>query len=322
MANRVRKRVPAAQARKRALRNHKALRWVVQLCFFALAPGVFSGALSGVKNICGQIGALQPVELSSFVLLLVAVCAFTVVAGRFFCGYACAFGLLGDAVYALFAFLRSKLRIPELVFPEKLVKCLQLLKYLVLAAICVLCFFAAYSTFSDASPWTAFASLIAGSTEGVSAAAFVMLAFIVVGMALRKRFFCQFLCPMGAVFALLPVLPFSSLNRKKELCPGKCGQCHKRCPVSIWPDRGALESGECIACGDCAVGCPTSNIGVLRIEQNPPQRKPKHLLKGSSWGAVVVKALALLAILWLIGSVRFVPGPAEVLPFALPWLAG
>jgi len=39
--------------------------------------------------------------------------AFTVLFGRFFCGYACAFGTLGDTVYALFAPVRRALHIPD-----------------------------------------------------------------------------------------------------------------------------------------------------------------------------------------------------------------
>ena len=39
--------------------------------------------------------------MDSFTLSLLGLCGFTLLFDRFFCGYACAFGSLGDAVWAL-----------------------------------------------------------------------------------------------------------------------------------------------------------------------------------------------------------------------------
>ena len=41
----------------------------------------------------------------------------------------------------------------------------------------------------------------------------VLLVLILVGMAFQERFFCRVLCPMGAVFSMLPVLPLFTLRR-------------------------------------------------------------------------------------------------------------
>ena len=54
---------------------------------------------------------------------------------------------------------------------------------------------------------------------GVGIGLFVL---ILLGMAVQPRFFCQFLCPMGAVFALLPVLPFARLHRQNDGCIPGC----------------------------------------------------------------------------------------------------
>ncbi len=312
------KRISKATQRKARLLRHRALRYGVQALFFVLAPGLFSAAFSGVKYIAGQIGALSPVELTSFVFLLIVVVAATVVMGRFFCGYACAFGFLGDVVYDATAALRRKIGIPDLNFPESALKVFQFLKFVVLAAICALCFLASYSEVSSYSPWTAFAGIVAGSTEGIRTGAFALLAAIVVLMALRKRAFCQFLCPMGAIFSLLPMLPFAIRDRNEVRCPKSCGQCRKNCPVDIWPDKGSLQSGECIACGDCAVNCPMGNISVLRLGVDTKTLKPKFQLSGSFWAGILVKAALLLVGCWLVGALRFVPSPQDVLPFALP----
>lgn len=254
-----------AAKRARALRVHRVVRWAIQLAFFILAPSVFSAAFNGIKYVAGQIGLMQAVEPTSFVVLLVGVLLFTVVFGRFFCGYACAFGTLGDAVYALFTPVRKVLHIPDFPLPQKVQRGLQFVKFGILAAICALCFTGAWQAISGYSPWTAFAGIVAGSVDGISTVAFVVLGVIVLGMALVKRFFCQFLCPLGAVFALLPVLPVSQFNRCAGRCGKRCGKCQAGCPVGIYPDGQSFAMGECISCGKCADVCPLTNIGMIRI---------------------------------------------------------
>lgn len=311
------KRPSRAVQLKQALKRHRALRFAIQALFFLLAPGLFSSAFAGAKYVASQLGSMHPVEMSGFVVTLLFLGAFTVLFGRFFCGYACAFGFVGDVVFDLASLARKRLRIKEVPFPEKLVKALQLLKYLVLALICCLCFLSLYAEASSFSPWTAFAGIIAGNVEGIRLGAFIVLAALVLGMALRKRFFCQFLCPMGAIFALLPVAPFSQLDRNAKSCPKSCGICHKNCPVSIWPNQASMESGECISCGECTIRCPRANIAALRLE-GKPERKPLSFT-GFNWKSVLLKAALLLLGCWFIGDVRFLPSPQEVLPWAAFW---
>lgn len=286
---------------KRTARIHRGVRFAIQVAFFILAPGFFAAAFNGVKYVFQQLGLSAPIELTGFLTMLVAVLAFTVVFGRFFCGYACAFGTLGDVLYGVFEAVRVKTSLPRLVFPEKLVRALSGLKYVILLLICLLCFFGVWSAVSGYSPWVSFAGLVGGSIEGIAVGSFVALGLVAVLMILRERAFCQFLCPLGALFAILPVLGFSSFRRCKGDCIPRCGTCHKRCPVDIWPD-GGLSEGECIACGRCADACPISNIHQGRTK-----------LRGTEIGLVVVKAVLLLALFWLIGATRYLPSFADLL---------
>ena len=64
-------------------------------------PGAFVAGFSGVKQIFLHIGAGEVLSADSFTLSLLGLCGFTLLFDRFFCGYACAFGSLGDAVWAL-----------------------------------------------------------------------------------------------------------------------------------------------------------------------------------------------------------------------------
>lgn len=255
----------AAQKRVWVRRLHRVLRVGIQVMFFVLAPGLFAAAFNGAKYLFSQIGALQPLEVTSFAVVLVALLAFTVVFGRFFCGYACAFGALGDWMYAVAHGILSRTPLRGLRIPEKVMKALSLVKYGVVAAIGAACVLGVWAEVSGYSPWVAFAGFTSGSLDGVRKGAFVLLGACLVGMMLSERFFCRVLCPMGAVFALMPVLPFSSFTRTRAHCARKCGQCHDACPVDLWPDSDTLSHGECIACGRCVDACPLANVNLVAV---------------------------------------------------------
>lgn len=248
---------------RRTQNRNAAVRTLVQLFFFIMMPGAFVAGFNGVKTIFQAIGTGQPLPWNGFTMALAALCVCTVLFGRYFCGYVCAFCTLGDAVYRLSGWIQTKLfrRKRQLRLPERFLPWGQKLKYLILAAIVILCAMNLYSALGLWSPWEVFSLFTALRTPPAgSALAIALLVLIVLGMALQERFFCQFLCPMGAVFSLLPIMPFGQLRRAAERCPDGCKLCKSRCPVSIRLDEDSLRKGECIACERCANGCPYGNL--------------------------------------------------------------
>lgn len=335
--------------RKRQATVHRWVRVAVQAVFLLLAPSLFNAAFNGVKYLFTQLGVNGPVAATSFLVLLVGSVAFTIVFGRFFCGYACAFGTVGDWLYGAFEFVRAKTPIPRPRFSPRLVKILSAGKYVVLAAICAACFFAVWPEVSGYSPWVAFAGIIDGSLDGVAGLSIILLGLVAVGMIVRERFFCQFLCPMGAVFSLLPMLRLSQFKRIPGHCARNCGRCHDVCPVDIWPDAESPLHGECISCGKCADSCPLSNVNIVAVEKalyhraaaldgpaparicaaekpaaSEPEKRARvaravrktkeawHLVRGTENAVVLGKAAALLALCWVLGATRNLPSPGEV----------
>ena len=62
--------------------------------YFLFIPSVYTAAFAGVEIHLTQIGAGEKVAVTSFVTVLVVICIYTILFGRFFCGFACAFGTL------------------------------------------------------------------------------------------------------------------------------------------------------------------------------------------------------------------------------------
>lgn len=306
------KKKPGKNNYKRRNQIHNCLRFIIQLCFLLTFPSAFTAAFAGVKYTLTQIGSQSMVELTSFVLILLGLCAYTILFGRFFCGYACAFGSFGDWVHSLFTLAWKKLfqkkKAPEI--PIKLGQVLNYVKYLILFAILYLCFKGNYNDYQGTSPWDVFSrlesllpgldlhgekgiALTIGSWKADLLSGYmiggILLLVILLGMCLQERFFCRFLCPMGAVFSLLPVLPWFNLRRNRETCSAKCNICQNRCPAGIsLPEHSTPEVlGECFQCQKCSLACPKGNVQV---------GLPK--IKGSNILLTLLKALLLVALMY------------------------
>lgn len=282
------------QMDKKTLKKvHVWVRAVIQLLYFLLIPSAYTAAFNGVKYIFTQMGAKSHLELTSFVVTLIALCLFTVVFGRFFCGFACAFGSFGDAVRAFYVFICKKRKKKPVTMKASVVKYLQAVKYVVLVLLVVSCYTGVYSKTRGMSPWDVFSMLHAGNFKlGGYIVGLVLLVLILVGMAFQERFFCRVLCPMGAVFSMLPVLPLFTLRRDRSECIRGCRACTMKCPsdIELAPDTAPELSGDCFQCQKCIDTCPKGNIhtGI-------------RSLKGNEIWFTVLRAVVLLVLFKFIG---------------------
>ena len=120
-------------------------------------PGLFISTFSALGDVGSALvhGSFSPGSQAPSLLLLLAVLPITILWGRFFCGYLCSFGAMGDLVF----FLTKRLRPRGLRMPERADRLLKGLKFGVLGAIVVLCWVMGASIDSSLDPWSAFGML-------------------------------------------------------------------------------------------------------------------------------------------------------------------
>ena len=83
---------------------------------------------------------------------------------------------------------------------------------------------------------------------------------IILGLNLvARRFWCRYLCPLGALLALLS--KFSWLQRfVADSCPN-CKQCVPQCPMdTVSQEDASSDPGECLQCLNCLAGCEVASL--------------------------------------------------------------
>ncbi|MBQ9014533.1 MAG: 4Fe-4S binding protein [Firmicutes bacterium] len=257
------KNTPASR-RKKQQKLQALIRFAVQVLFFVLFPSAYASSFAGVKYIFTQIGAHQMIEFTPFIAILITLCAYTVLFGRFFCGYVCAFGSVNDWIFWLHKTFSDRRGKKPAQIPDKVMANLSILKYLLLAVIIVLCVLGKFGVTGGWSPWDAFSQIRAGQFTSLSGylAGCALLGVLLIGMFFSERFFCRTLCPMGGVFSLLPVLPWLTVRRDQTQCIAGCRACAKACPALVsLPDMESLDTpGDCFQCHKCTCVCPRSNV--------------------------------------------------------------
>jgi polyferredoxin len=214
------------------------LRWATLLATL-LYLGVFDKGFLSVSHVTSGIKVGPGVYLADVpLLLLVTFTAFTTLLwGRVFCGYLCPFGVLQDVLE------RVTPRRWRRDLPASLHRRALLLKYGVLAVVLAPALLGGgVSVYQYFEPFgTVFfgaRSLLLWSIAGA----------VLVASAVVPRFYCRYLCPLGAALALTSLLsPFRI--RRVEQC-GVCKVCEQRCPTgAIRGDR--VDFVECVRCNVC-----------------------------------------------------------------------
>lgn len=267
-----------AQQRARAIWTTKAARRLVQLGVAGLVLTAAArhqveggGKAASVDALCpfGAVetlitwlttGSLISKTHPSNLVLGLAVLVATVLVGNVFCGWLCPFGAVQDAI----SWVRDKLRIKPLAVPPAVDQALRYGRFAVLAVVLYFSVTTARLWFADYDPYVQLFGLhwLFGWNDGLWVGLGIVAA-VLAGSVLVDRLWCRYLCPLGAVFAVVGRLSFLRIRRTESTCTD-CTLCDRPCPVGITVSKAdPLVSADCIGCLDCVATCPVK--GALNV---------------------------------------------------------
>ena len=191
-------------------------------------------------------------------------------AGNAFCGWICPFGAFQDAL----TWVRRKLHISEIKLPAKADRILRYGRFVVLGIILYATITSLKLWFAEYDPYRTLFGLHWLFEFNLAAMwpAFVILGAVTAGSVLIERFWCKYLCPLGAVLSVTQHLSFLRIRRVEEGCKG-CALCETPCPMGIKvASANPAVSADCIGCLKCVDACPKH--GVLSVQLAPTWLDP------------------------------------------------
>lgn len=265
------------------------IRHLIQAAAFILYPGLFIMVFSAARNLLTALtgGSFSLGGLFPQLLLVSMVFLITALWGRFFCSFLCSFGMMQELIF----FFSKKTVCGKVQIPRRLDHLLKYLKYGILVLITAGVWILALPVDSSWSPWGVFGMLISGNLSLVSSAiptvGFALLLAIAVGSLFVGRFFCRYLCPLGALLAVVSGKRLYKIRRQKDSCTN-CGLCTKTCSMGIpIPENEAVVSRECIQCMQCLAICPKKSLSA-----NPSGAMAGTAAAAAIGGTVLVGNLA------------------------------
>jgi MauM/NapG family ferredoxin protein len=114
--------------------------------------------------------------------------------------------------------------------------------------------------------------------------------------AVRPRFWCRYVCPLGGLLGLVSRVSLLRRTVDQEKC-NSCRRCARECPVNAIDSEKAYASdpAECTLCLKCVEDCPTRAIAV-RPQTQPAKPELEGLTRRQVLGSfgVMLAGVALL----------------------------
>ena len=217
-------------------------------------PGAVGACpLGALQNALSASGTRAPAYIFGIIIL------FGLLLGRTVCGFLCPVGLGQELLY--------KIKTPK-VKKNKVTHVFSYFKYVLLAVLVIIVpLTIAIPGFCEyicpAGTFEGGVGLLSNpENEGLLASLgplftwkFTVLVLVIVGSIFFYRFFCRFLCPLGALYGFFCRVAMLGVKLDKNKCTD-CGLCISACKMDI----KKVGDHECIHCGACISVCPAKAI--------------------------------------------------------------
>lgn len=245
----------AALAGASAWTSHRRVLLTFKWAFLTFTLLFVGWHAQGQLSIVNLIGIVKGAQLSDFsfylydpVTLVVGLFALAtlIVWGRgTFCGWLCPFGVLQEFV----ARAARLARLPQARVSDRADRRLRAIKYVVLATLLgtAVLYPGGVDPVVEAEPFKT-AITLAFSRDWLH----VLYAVILLGLgAVWYKFYCRYLCPLGAGLAILGRLRVLDWIPRRAECGRPCGLCRHRCDYKAIDRDGSVRYADCFQCLDC-----------------------------------------------------------------------
>ena len=208
-----------------------------------------------------------------FLLTALVPVIFTLLFGRFFCGWICPATFLYELNTILALYLqRFGIKVGQRRFDRRL-------KYLVLAAGLILSAISGSVLISVIYPPAIIGrELYFGiALGGVGAGLVFFVLTLLFDLLVSRRGFCRYVCPGGALYSLLGRFRLFRIRRIVENC-NDCAKCNAVCEFGLDPLRDNFGQ-ECNNCAACIAVCPTDAMTFVVRMRDDENQGPGHLGK-------------------------------------------
>lgn len=190
-----------------------------------------------------------------------------------FCGWLCPFGALQE----LMTLIATKLKIKQIKIKPKQHKMAQKIKYLILVLL-VSCAFYSLTLAEQLAEVEPFKTSL--TLNFVRYWPFVLYAVLLLLLSLKiHKFYCRYLCPLGAGLAVIGRYPIFKWLRRRDECGTPCQLCRsKKCGIDAIKPSGAIDYSECIQCLECVVVINSPTLCVVNKYANKTKPSPIKLL--------------------------------------------
>jgi polyferredoxin len=216
------------------------------------------GGIESAWSVISSGKLLAKVAWSSFLLLGATLLA-AILFRRTFCGNFCPLGTLQE----LFAWGGRKIFGRTFTVPPGVDRWARYLKYVVLVVFVVLTAMLGTLAIRPYDPWVAYHHLLDAELINGFLVGLIILILTVVGSLFYDRFFCKYLCPMGAALTPFAKVGLFKIKRNAPTCIN-CSACDKACPVNLPVSKlDTVTDVECLDCDLCVNACPVKDTLII-----------------------------------------------------------